>query len=76
MKARKPKMGRPPLPKEEAKGSLLSVRFNADERAAIDEAAEKADLSVSAWVRKTILECVTHAHRSVANESSVTLGRS
>jgi hypothetical protein len=58
VKARKPKMGRPPLPKEAAKGSLLSVRFNAEERAAIDAAANKAELSVSAWVRKTVLERV------------------
>ena len=50
-----PKMGRPKLPKKLAKGSLLSVRFTAEERKALDAAAARAGLSLSQWARKTIL---------------------
>ena len=48
-------MGRPKLPKKLAKGSLLSVRFTAEERKALDAAAEREGLSLSQWARKTML---------------------
>lgn len=36
MNAKKPRIGRPPLPKKLAKGALLSVRFADDERRLLD----------------------------------------
>lgn len=50
-----PKMGRPKLPRKLAKGSLLSVRFTAEERKSLDAAAERTGLSLSQWARKTML---------------------
>jgi len=49
-------MGRPPLPKGSAKATLLSVRFTAEERAAINAAAERAALTVSDWARRVLLD--------------------
>jgi hypothetical protein len=58
---KKPKIGRPPVPKKLAKGSLLSVRFSADERKALKRAAERDGLHLSAWARKTLLGSVAQA---------------
>ena len=55
MRRRKPRMGRPPLPKGEAKGSLLSVRFSVDERRALDQAAERNGERLSEWARRALL---------------------
>ena len=52
-------MGRPKLPKKLAKGSLLSVRFTAEERRGLDAAAEREGLSLSQWARKTMLAAAT-----------------
>jgi hypothetical protein len=48
-------MGRPPLPKGEAKGSLLSVRFSEDERQALDHAAKRIGERLSEWARRVLL---------------------
>lgn len=55
MSRRKPRIGRPPLPKGEAKGALLSVRFSADERRTLQGAAERSGESLSEWARRTLL---------------------
>ena len=55
MKAAKPKLGRPPVPKKLAKGALLSVRFSDAERKAIERAAENEGLKLSEWARRTLL---------------------
>ena len=56
MKSTKPKLGRPPVPKKLAKGSLLSVRFSEGERKQIDHAAERHGMRLSEWARRTLLE--------------------
>ena len=56
--AKKARVGRPPVPKKLAKGSLLSVRFSESERRALERAAEASGLSLSAWARLTLLDRV------------------
>jgi hypothetical protein len=54
MKAQTPKPrkpGRPKLPKGEAKGRFVVVRFNADDLKKITSAAKAKDQTVSEWVR-------------------------
>ena len=51
-KKRKP--GRPKLPKGEAKGKIVPVRFAADRIKAVEAAAKSSKQSVSEWVRCTI----------------------
>jgi hypothetical protein len=53
MSGKKPRIGRPPIPKKFHKASLLSVRFSADERRIIDRAAK--DEGLSAWARRVLL---------------------
>lgn len=50
------KMGRHKLPKKLAKGSLLSVRFTAEERRALDAAADQAATRLSEWARGVLLQ--------------------
>ena len=53
--ATKPKkMGRPKLPKGEAKGRIVPVRFNAEDLKRIESAAKDSQKSVSEWIRGTI----------------------
>ena len=51
-KKRKP--GRPKLPKGEAKGKIVPLRFAADRIKAVESAARAKNQSVSEWVRSTI----------------------
>ncbi len=51
-KKRKP--GRPVLPKEQAKGKIVPVRFAADELERIYRAAETSNQTVSKWIRSTL----------------------
>lgn len=51
-KKRKP--GRPKLPKGEAKGKIVPVRFGADELERIYQAANSSNKSVSQWIRSTL----------------------
>jgi hypothetical protein len=51
-KKRKP--GRPKLPKGEAKGKIVPVRFAADRIKAVEAAARVSGQTVSEWVRSTI----------------------
>jgi len=48
------KVGRPKLPKGEAKGKIVPVRFSAEERKAIEAAAKAMKLSLSEWIRNTL----------------------
>jgi uncharacterized protein (DUF1778 family) len=48
--------GRPKLPKAMARGSILSLRLQPSERRRLDEAAEKADMKITEWARKRLLE--------------------
>lgn len=51
----KKKPGRPPVPKKQQKGSLLSVRFSETERRALEAAADNAGATLSAWARRVLL---------------------
>jgi hypothetical protein len=55
---KKPRRGRPPLPKGTAKKSLLSVRLTREERRAIDQAADEAGKPASEWARELLLASV------------------
>lgn len=51
-KKRKP--GRPKLPKEQAKGKIVPVRFAADELERVLQAADASNQTVSKWIRSTL----------------------
>jgi hypothetical protein len=54
-KSTKPKkIGRPKLPKGEAKGRIVPVRFSADEVQRITKAASVNGQKVSEWIRSTL----------------------
>ena len=48
------KVGRPKLPKGEAKGRIVPVRFKPEDLKAIEAAAKANNQTVSEWVRSTI----------------------
>lgn len=48
------KVGRPKLPKGEAKGGTVQVRFRHGDLKAIEAAARIKNQTVSEWVRSTI----------------------
>ena len=48
------KVGRPKLPKGEAKGKIVPIRFNADNLRRVERAAKAKNLSVSEWIRSTL----------------------
>jgi hypothetical protein len=48
------KVGRPKLPKGEAKGRIVPVRFTADDLKAMEAAAKASDKKLSEWIRSTI----------------------
>jgi len=48
------KVGRPKLPKGEAKGRIVPVRFTADDLKSMEVAAKATDKSLSEWIRSTI----------------------
>ena len=51
-KKRKP--GRPKLPKDQAKGKIVPVRFTAVEIERITVNARNAKITVSQWIRSTL----------------------
>jgi predicted HicB family RNase H-like nuclease len=51
-KKRKP--GRPKLPKGEAKGKIVPVRFGVEELERVYSAAKSSNQSVSQWIRSTL----------------------
>ena len=48
------KVGRPKLPKGDAKGRIVPVRFNADDLKRITAQAKASKMTVSEWVRSTL----------------------
>ena len=50
----KPKVGRPKLPKGDAKGRIVPVRFNPYDIKRIEAAARASQKTVSEWIRGTI----------------------
>jgi hypothetical protein len=51
-KIRKP--GRPKLPKGEAKGHIVPVRFTAEDLKAMEAAAKASGQVLSEWIRSTV----------------------
>jgi hypothetical protein len=51
---KKAKVGRPKMPKGEAKGRIVPVRFTADDLKAVAMAAKANKQTVSEWIRSTI----------------------
>ena len=49
------KVGRPKLPKGEAKGKIVPVRFAKAEYERLSRAAKGSDLGVSEWIRSKLL---------------------
>ena len=48
------KVGRPKLPKGEAMGRIVPVRFASDNLKAMEAAAKSGNQSLSEWIRSTI----------------------
>ena len=48
------KIGRPNLPKGEAKGKVVVVRFKHDDLKRIEGAAKASKKTVSEWIRETV----------------------
>jgi len=51
---KKAKVGRPKMPKGEAKGRIVPVRFTADDLKAMAARAKASDQNISEWIRSTI----------------------
>jgi uncharacterized protein (DUF1778 family) len=48
------KVGRPKLPKHEAKGRIVPVRFTHETMKAVEAAAKLNNQTVSKWIRSTV----------------------
>ena len=48
------RVGRPKLPKGDAKGRIVPVRFNASDLKRIESAAKANQKTVSEWIRSTV----------------------
>jgi len=58
-KQQKPKKpGRPRLPKDQAKGKIVPVRFAPDELERVIEAASASNQTVSQWIRSTLAAAI------------------
>jgi len=55
-KPRKP--GRPKLPKGEAKGKIVAMRFDAEELKRLDAVAKASKKSRSDWMRSTLFAAI------------------
>ncbi|HYG77980.1 MAG TPA: hypothetical protein VEK08_23445 [Planctomycetota bacterium] len=64
--AKKP--GRPKLPKNKAKGVMISLRVLPDERKAFEELADKSGVSLSEWLRRSLLAVTGERKPQEANE--------
>ena len=52
------KVGRPKLPKGEAKGKILAMRFSAEELKRVEAAAKASNQNVSQWMRSTLFSAI------------------
>jgi predicted HicB family RNase H-like nuclease len=58
MRDKRVKVGRPPLPKGEAKAIVLQSRVQPAEKAAYQKAAKSAGTDLSTWIRQTLNEAI------------------
>jgi hypothetical protein len=70
------KIGRPKLPKGEAKGKIVPIRFAPEDLKAITAAAKASKQTLSQWIRSAVqdsllakLETANQDHGSRSNES-------
>lgn len=56
---KKPKVGRPKMPKGQAKGKIVPVRFSPEAIKAVELAAKSKKQTISDWIRGT-LEAALH----------------
>jgi predicted HicB family RNase H-like nuclease len=54
MPEKRKKVGRPPMPKGEAKGVVLQSRVQPSEKAAYQKAARSEGKDLSSWIRETL----------------------
>jgi predicted HicB family RNase H-like nuclease len=54
MPTKKPKLGRPPLPKGEVREKITPIRLQENERLTFEKAAQRDGLSLSEWIRQTL----------------------
>lgn len=54
MREKKSKVGRPPLPKGEAREPIIQFRVQVSEKTAYQEAAKAEDKDLSTWIRETL----------------------
>jgi len=52
------KVGRPKLPKGEAKGKIVALRFSADDVKRVNSAAYANNQTVSEWIRGLVAKAV------------------
>ena len=58
MRERKKKVGRPPMPKGEAKAIVLQSRVQPAEKTAYQKAAKAEGKDLSTWIRETLNEAI------------------
>lgn len=58
MRERKNKVGRPPMPKGEAKAIVLQSRVQPSEKAAYQKAARSEGKDLSSWIREVLNRAV------------------
>lgn len=52
------RVGRPRLPKSEAKGRIVPVRFTGADLRAMEAAARASDQTLSEWIRSTVSSAI------------------
>ena len=57
----KTRMGRPPKSPEDSLAERLYVRLSSAEKKSLEEAAAKADVPLSAWIRQKLLDAAKRA---------------
>ena len=55
---KKAKVGRPKMPKGQAKGRIVPVRFNSEAIKAVETVAKAKGQTVSEWIRSTIVAAI------------------
>jgi hypothetical protein len=58
-KQKSSRIGRPKLPKGEAKSCMVRARMSPDELVAIETIAKTANKNLSEWVRETLISRIT-----------------
>ena len=58
MRKKEVKVGRPPLPRGEAKAIVLQSRVQESEKLAYQKAAKSAGVDLSTWIRQTLNDAI------------------